>query len=61
MCKDLAAMDYDMIEENFVALKQAHVLVADYDLLRKDFAELKVGYPSLSYLLIAHKLGFSPS
>jgi hypothetical protein len=42
MCKDLAAMDWDMLEERFVALRQARVLVADYDLLRRDFAELHV-------------------
>ena len=35
-----ALTDYDVIEDGFVRLRQARVIVADYSLLRKDFPSL---------------------
>jgi hypothetical protein len=35
-----ALTDYDVVEEGFVRLKRAKVIVADYDLLRSDFPHL---------------------
>ncbi|CAM9874815.1 unnamed protein product, partial [Heterosigma akashiwo] len=36
-----AVFDFDVMEDNFMRLKQARVLTADYDLLRIDFKELQ--------------------
>lgn len=41
MSKDLAMMDYDALEDGWIKLKKASVLVADYQLIKHDFPELK--------------------
>lgn len=55
MHKDLAYMDYDMIEDKWSKLRQAKVLVADYDLIRRDFSFLTVPLIPKRYSL-AHRI-----